>query len=61
MDMMSKVWGVVVGLWATFLAALVYFEVLAAPILVVVALWAIMALFPGTFISFVICEKRGWV
>ncbi len=61
METMSKVWGVVVGLWAVFLAALVYVGVLVAPILVLIGLWAIPAIFAGVFISFTICEKCGWV
>ncbi|MGZ4940167.1 MAG: hypothetical protein ACXV4Z_06810 [Halobacteriota archaeon] len=57
---MSRVWFVVAALWGAFLATIVYFGMVTAPIWLILAWWIIPMMFIGTFISFTICERKGW-
>ncbi len=61
MEIMPKVWSVVAGIWVAVLAAIVYFEEITASIWLLLAWWVIPQVFIGTFVSWAICEKKGWV
>ncbi len=61
MEIMSKVWSAAAVLWATILTTIAYLVDLLEPVWIIVALWAIPTIFCGTFISWAICEKKGWM
>ncbi len=60
MEILSKVWSAVAALWAAILVTVAYLVDFLEPIWILTALWAISTIFCGTFISFAICEKKGW-
>ncbi len=61
MEILSRVWSAIAALWAVILITIAYLVDFFEPILILAALWAIPTVFCGTFISFAICEKNGWV
>ncbi len=60
MEAMLKVWYVTGAIWVTVLASIVYFGAIAAPIWLLLAGWFVPQAFIGTFMSFAICERKGW-
>ncbi|MGZ4848852.1 MAG: hypothetical protein ACXV2D_05065 [Halobacteriota archaeon] len=60
MEIMSKVWSAVAALWAAVLVAIAYLVDFLEPVWILITLWAIPTILCGTFISWAICEKKGW-